>query len=121
MSFTFKTRVKPEWIADGGGSVYGGDTSWTSNIREVTGEGSIKASINSDSAGVLYIEGTMRPAVGPWIVLYSMATVLDVATGLYVADISIPVPGRRYIRIRYDAGASPIGVNFDVQAYMVPV
>ncbi len=118
--FTFRTRVKPEWIADGAGTVYGGDTSWTSAVRDVVGEGTLKASVNSDSPGILYVEGAIDPA-GPWINLFAMATILDAASGLYVADISIPVAGRRYVRVYFDSAPNPIGVNFDISAYMIPL
>jgi len=118
--FTFKTRVKPEWLAEGSGGAYGGDTGWWSVVRDVVGEGTVKASVNSDSPGVLYVQGAMTP-FGPWVSLYALGTVLDTDTGLYVADLSIPVAGRRYIRIHFDSFPNPIGVNFDISAYMIPV
>lgn len=117
--FTFRTRSKYEIIVENP-TVYGGATSYTSVIRDVVGEGLVKAAVNSDSAGTLYIEGSILPA-GPWVCLFTNPTIVDPCSGLNVADLSIPTSGRRYIRVRYDCAPNPVGVNFNISAYMIPI
>lgn len=116
--FTFRTRNKYEIIVERP-AVYGGDTGYTSVVRDVYGEANVKASVNSDSGGTLYVEGAFTPT-GPWVILFSLPTIVDPNTGLNVADCSIPASGRRYIRVRYDSAPNPVGVNFDIAAYLIP-
>lgn len=116
--FTFRTRDKYEVIIERPGP-YGGATGYTSPVRDQVGEGSVRASVNSDSAGTLYLEGAFLPT-GPWVALFTDPTIVDPITGLNVADFSVPTAGRRYVRVRYDCAPNPIGVNFDIAAYMTP-
>lgn len=96
-----------------------GATSYTSSVRDGKGQASAHIAISNTNAFTLLILQAWQSA-GNFVQTLSVVAAVDPITGLYVADVVVPI-SRRFIKFQVtNLAAGGLSTAFEAGAYLMP-